>query len=77
MNHPRPPLPHLPSAGTDLSRSHPRTWSDTFVTTIDTVPVACIRPRDTEEPTWAIYAPDRYRAEDYLGTLHAGDTDGL
>jgi DNA polymerase-3 subunit epsilon len=60
-----------------MSRSNPQTWSDIFITTIDTVPIECIRPSDTDRPTWCIYAPGSYRPEDYLGTLHALDTAGL
>ncbi|MEV7817109.1 hypothetical protein AB0P05_41580 [Streptomyces flaveolus] len=74
---PRNPPPCLASPGTDLSRSDPQTWSDIFITTIDTVPVECIRPSDTDRPTWCIYTPGSYRPEDYLGTLHARDSDGL
>ncbi|GAB2897110.1 hypothetical protein GCM10027074_75580 [Streptomyces deserti] len=74
---PRYPPPCLPAPSTDLSRSDAQTWSDIFITTIDTVPVECIRPSDTDRPTWCIYTPGSYRPEDYLGTLHARDTDGL
>ncbi len=70
-----PPRP--PSPSSDMSRSDPQTWSDIFITTIDTVPIECIRPSDTDRPIWGIYTPGSYRPEDYLGTLHARDTDGL
>ncbi|MFC7994465.1 hypothetical protein ACFUV2_34920 [Streptomyces pilosus] len=76
MNPCNPP-PYLASPSTDLSHSDPQTWGDIFITTIDTVPVECIRPSDTDRPTWCIYTPGSYRPEDYLGTLHARDTDGL
>ncbi|MEV6048788.1 3'-5' exonuclease [Streptomyces xanthochromogenes] len=57
--------------------SDPQHWDDIFTTTIDTVPIECIRPIDTDRPTWGIYPPGRYQSLDCLGTLHARDTDGL
>ncbi|WP_180356969.1 3'-5' exonuclease [Streptomyces sp. TLI_146] len=39
--------------------------------------VECIRASDTDRPAWGVYPPGRYRPGDYLGTLHARDTDGL
>ncbi|MET9459959.1 hypothetical protein ABZY05_33555 [Streptomyces canus] len=64
------------SPSTNLSRSDAQTWSDIFITTIDTVLIECIRPSDTDRPIWSIYTPGSYRPEDYLGTLHVRDTDG-
>ncbi|MFJ2847001.1 hypothetical protein ACIPD2_35985 [Streptomyces griseofuscus] len=74
---PQCPLSGSLSPGTGLSSSDALTWSDTFITTIDTIAVECIRPCDTDRRTWSVYSPGSYRPEDYLGTLHARDTDDL
>ncbi|MFD4318956.1 hypothetical protein [Streptomyces sp. NPDC058548] len=68
--------PNSPS-GAHASGTDPRTWSDIFTTTIDAVPIECIRPNDTDRPVWCLYSPRCCRPEGYLGTLHARDTDGL
>lgn len=74
---PNLPLPDSPPPAPRTLECDPLTWNDIFTTTIDTVPVECIRPIDTDCPSWAIYPPGCYRPDDYLGALHARDTDGL
>ncbi|UQW99144.1 hypothetical protein [Streptomyces sp. RerS4] len=71
------PSPDPPSHGIDAPETDPRTWHDICTTTIDAVPVECIRPSDTDRPTWCVYPPGRHGPEDYLGTLHARDIDGF
>ncbi|MGW6577576.1 exonuclease domain-containing protein [Streptomyces sp. NPDC054945] len=50
---------------------HPRRLPHLFTQDIDTVPVHCVRPADTDRPTWAIY-----QRSHYLGTLHARPGEG-
>ncbi|GAA2417483.1 hypothetical protein GCM10010388_00100 [Streptomyces mauvecolor] len=65
------------SRGAAALSSNPRTWSDIFTTTIDALPVECVRDPNATLPTWGLYTPGRYRLDDYLGTLHIRDTDNL
>ncbi|MET9427846.1 MULTISPECIES: 3'-5' exonuclease [unclassified Streptomyces] len=44
---------------------HPQHLPHLFTRNIDTVPVHCVRPADTDLPTWAVY-----QHQHYLGTLH-------
>ncbi|MEU9376482.1 hypothetical protein AB0D94_22280 [Streptomyces sp. NPDC048255] len=66
-----------PPAGTHACDTDPRTWSDIFSTTIDAVPIDCVRPNDTDRPVWSLCSPRCCRPEDYLGTLHARNTGAL
>ncbi|MFF4012757.1 3'-5' exonuclease [Streptomyces sp. NPDC001717] len=42
-----------------------------FTQDVDTVPIHCVRPADTDRPTWAVYQHTHY-----LGTLHARPGEG-
>ncbi len=50
---------------------HPRRLPHLFTQDIDTASVHCVRPADTDRPTWAVYQHGRY-----LGTLHARPGEG-
>ncbi|MET9759933.1 3'-5' exonuclease [Streptomyces sp. NPDC006372] len=67
MSCPRHPVP-VPAH--DL-RHGPRQWTSAFTTVVDSQPVVCVRPLDTDRPSWSIYTHPCLRPEDYLGTLHA------
>ncbi|MFD7163703.1 3'-5' exonuclease [Streptomyces violascens] len=80
MNHlePAPGEPHPGEPAHTGLDPDPRNWADIFTVTVDTVPVNCIRPIDTDRPTWGIYKDGHHTYTDYLGTLHARtDSDGL
>ncbi|MEU6885621.1 hypothetical protein ABZ918_10485 [Streptomyces viridosporus] len=66
-------LHHPAAPGHD---SDPQSWHDLFNVIIDTDVIACVRPIDTDRPTWVVYLPGRHPPGDYLGTVHARNTDG-
>ncbi|MFB7260678.1 hypothetical protein ACFCXH_00715 [Streptomyces nojiriensis] len=54
----------------DPEVENPATWDDLFVRDVDEQQVQCVRPADTDRPTWSLYEAAVYR-----GTVTA-ESDG-
>lgn len=64
---PRHPVP-VPAHNLRLG---PKQWASAFTAIVDSKPVVCVRPLDTDRPSWSLHSHPCLRPEGYLGTLHA------